>query len=566
MALSHKPITSFTHLQDCFSIFFAFVQKRRLWTSLICGAVSVLSLAPIYWWPVLFLTLPTLTYLLYDTLQNRTEFRKPILFSAFIGWCFGFGYFMAGLYWMASALLVEADKFAWAIPLTALLPASLALFYAMATALPAVLFKYVGKTPLISAPKKERYISIPLFILALSLSFAVLEWIRGHILTGFPWNSIGQGWAGNDYLLQSASLVGIHGLNFFTPLIFASPAVLFHTGQRHIKYKRDTLFFVGMMVFLVCAFIFGIIRLPANHSDNQRTFNKNVRLRLVQPNIPQYKKWDSKYRDWAIQKYLDLSHTNPAGQKDNLSSITHLIWPEVAWPVLMAQDPESLAKIAGLLPEGKHLITGSLRVETNDQAQRYYNSLIVFDDAAQVTSIYDKKHLVPFGEYLPLQSLLEAIGLKQLTRLKGGFTPGSQLRLMNAPGLPDFSPLICYEIVFPNKVIEHDARPKWLLNITNDAWFGATAGPHQHLHQARLRAVEEGLPVIRVANTGISAVISPYGMVSQSLPLESSGVIDTSLPSPLNPTLYAQQRDHLFFGILVLGAIFLIFGLHTYNR
>lgn len=527
--------------------------KAHIALALTSGAASILALAPFFIWPILFVTLSILAIQLSMVLKAE-ETRKKTLWSSFVmGWSFGFGYFMAGLYWMGSALLVEADKFAWALPLIAFLPAFLALFYAAATALTFLFFVYVPRQ------KSAHFAVSPLLILALALSFAIMEWLRGHIFTGFPWNAIGYGWAGDEALMQTAALIGLYGLNLITILIFASPAVLaswWINRQSNHKLWQSVAFCLSMVSLLAIAYGYGVNRIK-NATQITNPYVENVTLRLVQPNIPQIKKWDPQYRDWAIERYLTLSNSNAQGERDNLKAITHVIWPEVAWPVLMARDEPSLQKIADLLPQGKHLITGSLRIEQHEPKNIVYNSLFVFDDKAHLKSVYDKIHLVPFGEYLPFQDVFESIGLEQLTKLKGGFASGSGPRLLRATGVPLLSPLICYEIIFPNNVTAQDARPQWLLNVTNDAWFGATIGPHQHLQQARLRAVEEGLPVIRVANTGISAVVNAHGQILSSIALEQAGVIDTPLPKAINPTFFSIYRDMILFWMVIIGALFL---------
>jgi apolipoprotein N-acyltransferase len=258
-----------------------------------------------------------------------------------------------------------------------------------------------------------------------------------------------------------------------------------------------------------------------------------------------------------FQDQLDLSRQNAAGQRDDLAAITHLIWPEAAMPFLPLEHPEALAAIGDLLPNGAQLITGALRLK-RPAAPRVagplegFNSLMVFGDSGNLETVYDKIHLVPFGEYLPFQAALESIGLEQLTRWRGGFAVGPSPRpLLTIPGLPPVAVLICYEAIFPGAVVQGGQRPGVLVNVTNDGWFGNTTGPWQHFHQSRVRAVEEGLPLVRSANNGVSAVVDGYGRILSILTLNARGVIDSPVPSALPATPYARFGDWTFVAVLL---------------
>jgi apolipoprotein N-acyltransferase len=229
-----------------------------------------------------------------------------------------------------------------------------------------------------------------------------------------------------------------------------------------------------------------------------------------------------------------------------MGDVTHLIWPESAFPFFLTREPDALAEIANLLPPGTTLITGGARIDdshADGSRRRAFNSVYVIDHDGTILSVYDKLHLVPFGEYLPFQDTLERLGLMQLTKQPGGFAAGDRRRLIDAKPAPRFLPLICYEIIFPGAAIPAGERPDWLVNVTNDAWFGISSGPYQHFQQARLRAIEEGLPFARAANNGISAVVDPVGRVVRSLPLGAQGIIDSSLPRAIARPLYARIGD-----------------------
>jgi len=288
--------------------------------------------------------------------------------------------------------------------------------------------------------------------------------------------------------------------------------------------------------------VFGVMRLGATPTSTV----DGVRLRIMQPNLQQDEKFRYSQKRAVMDRYLALSDRASGQRSSGIADVTHLIWPESAFPFFLVREPDALARISALLPDRTVLITGAVRpAETmpNQAIKHAYNSVYVIDHRGSVLSVYDKVHLVPFGEYLPFQSTLEGFGLMQLTKLPGGFVPGDRRRTLAVPGAPAFLPLVCYEIVFPGETVPKSERPGWMLNLTNDGWFGMSSGPYQHMQQARLRAIEQGLPLVRAANTGISAVVDPVGRVVASLPLGTEGVLDSSLPKPLRPTPYARFGD-----------------------
>jgi apolipoprotein N-acyltransferase len=247
-----------------------------------------------------------------------------------------------------------------------------------------------------------------------------------------------------------------------------------------------------------------------------------------------------------MQKYLTLSDRASGPQSTGVRDANILIWPESAFPFFLTREADAMAQIADFLPSGTVLITGSVRAPDSPPGARItraYNSIYVIDHDGSVLSVYDKLHLVPFGEFLPFQGLMEKLGFQQLTKVIGGFIPGTRRRVMDIPGAPRALPLICYEAIFPGNVADRNDRPGWIVNLTNDGWFGISTGPYQHLQQARLRAIEEGLPVVRAANTGISAVIDSAGRNVARLGLGIEGVLDAGLPAALPPTVYARIGD-----------------------
>lgn len=496
------------------------------------GALSVLALAPFNFWPILFLTFPIMVWMIDGAAAGR--FGGAI--AAFVaGWWFGFGYFLAGLYWIGHAFLVDAKTFGWLLPFAV-------------TAMPAGLAIFTGFGFVLA---RITWTKGPWRILALAASLTVAEWLRGHILTGFPWNAYGYALTGPLVMAQAAALIGLWGLTFLAVAIFASPAVIADDASD----TRRRFVPLGLALAALAALaMYGTLRL----SRNPTSFVDGVQLRIMQPNLQQDEKFNFGAKQRVMARYLSLSDRATGPQTSGMKDVTHLIWPESAFPFFLPREPEAIAQIADLLPDRAVLITGGVRPADTSPAPhgpiRAYNSVYVINHDGTILSVYDKVHLVPFGEYLPFQALLEKLGLMQLTKVPGGFLSGDRLRTYSVPGAPLMLPLICYEIIFPGDVVPPGDRPGWMLNVTNDGWFGISTGPYQHLAQARVRAIEEGLPLVRAANTGISAIVDPLGRVVKSLPLGTEGVIDGPLPRPITPPFYAKTGDGLI--ILIIGTVF----------
>ncbi len=505
---------------------------RRLAVAFAAGSFSVLSMAPFFLWPVLFFTLPVLVWLIDGAVQSEgaTFWGRPAIRAATAGWWFGFGYFFFGLFWIGEAFLVEADKFAWLLPFAVtLMPAGMALFMALAAAA-AWLVWPAGVAR----------------VLVLAIALSLTEWLRGHVLTGFPWNVLGYALTWPLPMMQSAALVGIYGLTLLAVLIFAAPLVLVADASGDRGDRRGMVWAVAIAVLpLLALFAFGAWRLPGDPSP----LVDGAKIRIVQASVDQRDKWKAEKQGEIFRNQLDLSRHDASGRRDDLAGVTHLIWPEAAMPFLPLQHPEALAAIGELLPDGTRLISGALRLkrpgaDTLAGRREGFNSLMVFADQGGLESVYDKIHLVPFGEYLPFQTTLEWMGLEQLTRWRGGFSVGPDPRpLLSVPGLPAIAGLICYEAIFPAEIVQGHTRPGLLLNVTNDGWFGDTTGPWQHFHQSHVRAVEEGIPLVRSANNGVSAVVDGYGRVLSLLPLNARGVIDSGVPAALAPPPYARLGD-----------------------
>ena len=478
---------------------------RKYAFAFLLGAVSTLSLPPLGAVFIFLLTVPAFAALTSACATRREAFLA--------GWAFGGGYFIIGFYWISFALTVDLKSFGWVIPLSAILG-------------PGVFALYYGFIPLAACRWRENAAA---HALATALAWAAIEWLRGHAFTGFPWNLPSYGWHRVPPVLQINSLIGAYGLTLVT-LLWAMTPVFWRHGQKKAA---------SALVFsFLAAFLFGAWHLHSNPPSLTQT-----PLRIVQPNIPQSLKWEPSSIEKNFQHLLRL--TNGAEER------SLVVWPETAVIADAAQLQGTAARVARVLKAGSFLLTGALYMEGGN----FYNSLLAFDAAGKKAGFYAKHHLVPFGEYIPFREYLNLTPVAAGIAMVGDFTPGGGIATLSLspPGhLPKVSPLVCYEVIFPGAVASADDRPDWLANVTNDAWYGHTAGPHQHFEIARVRAIEEGLPLARAANTGISGIIDPLGRVVAQLPLGSEGVIDARLPAPLAPTPYARFGDLPFFALMGL--------------
>jgi len=484
----------------------------RLGLAIVAGAAMTLGQAPISQPVALFLALPVLVWLVDAAPGPRA--------AALAGWGAGFGYFVSGLYWIGHAFLVDAEQFAWMMPFAVtLLPAFLGLFWAAAFALARRVW-----------PQGRIW-----RVLALAACLTLVEYARGHVLTGFPWGLPGYIWVETP-VMQAAAWAGPFGLTFLT-LALAPLVVLGIVERRRLAG-------LVALVALAAVWISGEQRL----SLNDRGEGDGPVLRLVQPNAEQKLKWDPEQAQVFYARLLGGSGAPP---DPALGAPVAVIWPETAVDFLPGYKPERRAEIAEAA-KGAVVLMGALHARLWNGEEQWFNSLLPILPDASMGPRYDKFHLVPFGEYLPYPAILGPLGFRHLVR-QGGFTAGEGPQVIEVPGLPPFSALICYEMIFPDAVVPPGLRPAWILQVTNDAWFGSFGGPQQHLAQARMRAVEQGLPVVRAANTGISAVIDSLGRVTASMALHSHGHIDARLPAALAPTPYSRYGDMPAMALVILG-------------
>ncbi|GBQ39591.1 Apolipoprotein N-acyltransferase [Acidocella aminolytica 101 = DSM 11237] len=481
------------------------LKNSPLMRAFLWGALAAAALPPVHLLPVLLFSVPALLRLT----EEAPNWKR----AAFIGWFYGFGLGMAGLYWITEPILTEAQTFWWLVPFAApLLSAAVACY----TVIPVLAARLVpaglGR------------------ILVFAGAWLASNLAQQFLFTGFPWNFWGTDWAipgvlGNIFL-QPAATIGVYGLTLLTVLLSAMP--LF--GKRGLV----------ILVFGVAAWGgYGYLRLQIPEQ------NTALKVALIQPDFqepPDYSR-PALIANW--RRLLEMSHAallNGAGA---------IIWPEAASPWLLASDPvarQQLAAVTGTTP----VIAGSLRMVSPTD---FRNSIVVTAGPQPPLATYDKWKLVPFGEYMP-----KWIPIKIIPSMVGrGFTPGTGPKtISNIPGVPPFGATICYEAIFTGQIINEHDRPDWIVNVTDDAWFGNTAGPRQHFADARLRAVEEGLPLVRNANSGISAVIDPFGRVVASMPLNYQGVLVANLPNPQPVTVYARWGLRIPF---MLALTFVLLGL-----
>ncbi len=501
---------------------------RRWLVAALLGAVATLALPPLHLVPALVPAFVGLLWLLQGTTSTAAR--------AGTGFAFGLGYFTAGLYWVANALLTRPEQFGWLAPLA---PIGLALILAPFVILPALATRLAPAGGIAQ---------VVVFCAAWTLS----EWLRGFVLTGFPWNLVGTVWTFAPPMLQLAAVLGVYGLSLVTVAAATMPSVL---AGPSVPPRSAWLAVLATLVILAACAAFGALRLTA---AGETKMVEGVRLRLVQPNIAQTIKWRRDLIDvhLADQAALGAQAAEPAP--------THVFWSEAAAPLFLTEDAARLARIAAATPAAGLSVVGTLRRTPADQPFQIWNSLVAIDDTAAVVAHYDKAHLVPFGEYMPLRRWL---GIGNFTMGMVDFTAGLGVQTLDLPGLPAFSPLICYEAIFPGQVVDRSKRPAWLLNITNDGWYGISAGPYQHLAAARLRTVEEGLPLVRVANTGISAIIDGYGRIVAELALGSRGVLDGPLPMPAHDrTPYSRYGNGAVVALAVLAVLAALAGRWRFPR
>ena len=488
--------------------------RRRL-TLMLLGALAALALPPLHVVPVLLVAFPALLWMLDVSTSRRAAFGA--------GWWWSMGWFPVGLYWISHALLTDPAKFGWMIPFAVFgLSGLLAAFVGLATL--AVRLARVGG---------------PGRVPVLAAAWTVSEWLRSWVLTGFPGNPLGSVWDAMLPMLQFGAFAGIWGLSLFTAVAALAPALLADRPSGRVR----ALVVVLTLGLPLAGWAGGAVRLAGGDT----AFVDGVRLRLVQAAVPQATKWQDDKREANLREHVALT------RGPGFEAITAVVWPETAVSYFLDLDLLHREIVAAAAPGGGLVLTGAPRITPRGvEPLQVWNSLFAITAEAGVAGIYDKVHLVPFGEYVPLKTILP---IAKITHGGTDFSAGPGPVVMTLPGLPPVSPMICYEAIFPHAVVPADGeRPGWLLNVTNDGWFGMSAGPYQHLAAARMRAIEDGLPLVRAANTGISTVIDAYGHEIVRIALGDKGVVDSPLPVSIWVPPYGRYGDKIPF-LLVLVCV-----------
>lgn len=491
---------------------------RAAGVAFVAGALAALAMPPLYWLPLAVVGVVVFVWLWETAPGPRSAFLR--------GWAWGIGHFAVGSYWILEAFSVPpADYELLGPPIVAGLSVILGFFPGLAAG---VARWAASRWPALTGRYRR--------LILLAIAWTLAEWLRGHVFTGYPWNPLGHVWAFATPLVQGAALFGVYGLGAFSFLVLAAPTA----GWRASVAALVTLGVAG----------------AAGQAVIQPAAGDGPLVRIVQPSIAQSEKWRPDTRARHLAKLVEMS------RRPGFDRLAAVIWPETAPPFIIEPGSPALDVMTSAVPPRGYLLTGAAR-GSGRREDGVWNSLLVIDRAGSIVAHYDKVHLVPLGEYIPFRKHLAPVsGFIG----RGSFEEGENRVTLGVPGLPSFSPVICYEVIFPAAVTGPAERPRWLLNVTNDAWFGLSSGPFQHLASARLRAVEEGLPMIRAANTGVSAVIDAYGRVLASLDMMEEGIIDHPLPQAREPTPYGRWGDGMLLLVLVLMGVCLAVGRKRVGR
>ena len=493
------------------------LMKHYRLISFLCGWLAVLSMPPFFQTWSLFISFSTLLWIISLSDKAQKAFKG--------GYYFGFSFFAFGLFWINNALLLDSSTF-WLIPITFL---ATGLFFGLFIAIPSWICFYLKNNV-------SRYFSFASLIV-------IFEWFRSFFLTGFPWNLFGTSLVFSDSLIQTASIGGTYLLSLLLILSTATPFLIITSTS---KYR------LGYMIIPFAIFstmyIYGNIRLnkyPYHPSD--------ILIRIVQPSIPQNIKWSPASLEQNLNTHIKMSQI-PSNKK-----IDFIIWSETAFPFSIEYDDYHRSLLTYAIPPNSKLITGGIRYQKKQYNQyNIYNSMFIVDSNQNIIGYYDKSHLVPFGEYIPLRKYLPQ-WLQPIASHIGNFSAGINKKPLSINNYPTLGGIICYEVIFPHQITDKINRPQWLVNLTNDGWYGDSAGPRQHFAATRLRAVEEGITIARAAGSGISALISPTGTVIKKLSLNQIDNLDVFLPSNISfSTIYSHYGNNI---TLVLSLIFLIGGL-----
>jgi len=510
---------------------------RRFLLMLVAGAVAALSIPPLFVLPALFVTFPLWVWAL-DGAERRTGLGRIFGPAFWIGFAFGWGYFTVAFHWLGAAFLLEGGWYLVPMPFAILaLAALIALFWGLASALAHLCWSH----------GVWRIVTLAAFLSA-------AEYARGTLFSGFPFDLLGYALTATTEMMQSASIVGVYGLTALAALLAMTPALIWPADGRAIAPRLVP--FVLAIAVIAAMLGWGHVRLQSTPV----TARTDMKVRMVQPVITEHSDWAAANPPDIVSRLIDLSSAKTGPSDPGLADKTQVIWPESVFPFFMSQYPEGLARIARMLPDKTMLLTGAPREPDRDPANPDdtnpgYNSLLAIDTNGEIVASYDKSHLVPFGEYLPFQNFWKLFGIRQFVPGTNGWAPGNGKRLMSPPGMPSFIALICYEAIFSGDLGADPAEAQFLLNISNDEWFDGSIGPAQHAHHALLRAVETGLPLLRVTNSGVTFAADPLGRITASLAPYEPGVLDVVPANKIDETVFDRFGNWPFLIVVLLGIV-----------
>ena len=508
--------------------------KKNYLISFGVGSSLMLAFAPFNFFIFCPISL-SLIYLIIDKEDNL----KQVFYRSFL---FCFGFFVFGIYWICNSLLIDIGKYGWLIPFAiTLIPALMALYFATLS----YIYKLLIKRFSISFTYKK--------IILFSVFWLIFEVVRSNLFTGFPWNLLGYVWLFNINFAQASSVFGIYGMSFFACLISLTPILFF---QKNNNFRNKIFGF--FLIFLFFAnYVFGAFYIDKNYQKNLPPLAK---FRLVQANIAQKDKWLDEEKYQNFEKHVDLTKSK------SLDGIDAVIWSETSIPfVVDSQDPSIIQALSTAIPRDGYLLSGALRVEDKGEGDfKIWNSMFIFNENS-VQNYYDKRHLVPFGEYVPLHKYLSFLFIDDVVdKITGGGSgfsegEGDKMISLKTPSQNNlsFNPLLCYEVIFSREVVDKNKIPDFFVNLTNDSWFGISSGPYQHLQSARMRAIEYARPLIRVAQTGITANINHFGEIVDKIGLSEKGIIDVDIYKNELLSIYAKYSQ-LPIEIVVICLLLLV--------
>ncbi len=499
--------------------------KKRCILNLFLGILSALSFAPLNFIFILFITIPfyILNFDFFYSGKSLYSQKKFLTHSFLLGLSFGYGLFLTSLYWINISLFYDIEKYILLlIPGIFLIPLVLGIFYGIMT----VIFSLYYPQNITR-------------IFWIAIIWALIEYARIKI-TFFPWAQIGHSVIEIDHILQITSVFGEISLNAICVIIFAFPILYYYESNKNFKYKTLLIF----LTLLFIIFFYGEKRLSLDQDNRE-----NTEIILIQPNIAQKEKWDPEFFQFNKNKLINPTVKLSNQPRKDTTANRYFIWPETAIAALIDENPDITYEVTKNFSKNDYLMLGSLRREGDN----FFNSFFIIDSNNIIIGKYDKNILVPFGEYIPLNNLFRKLSFLNISSLAGNFTPGSSRveifnKLKNNPII-----YICYEIVFSNKIKPVDGKDDFLLNITNDAWFANSSGPYQHFNMSKIRPVELGLPLVRVANNGISGIINPFGQEILKSKLNTELHERILLPSKIKQTFYSKYGNIPFFCLLLFA-------------